>query len=279
MATVRGERHEEWPDAGLWQTRRMTWTTCRVTGMLVLICATATVPPRALAAEPARVAKGAQAEVQIGLCSPADRIVRALDLRPGGAPITVWQFDDAELTLFGRGLRLRLRVGGEGRSVLTLKAADQDCARLDPGLVPAAEGKCEYDAYGTRLAGAVSLDRALSAEDTRDLIAGRLAPAQVLSPSQVRFLREVAGIWPLPSGLRGLGPMQVRTYRTTGKRYDVDISRLPGGEHYAEISRKVPVAHAGRTRAAMEAELSRAGVEKCADQSSQAIAKLRSLLR
>jgi hypothetical protein len=255
----------------------MNGATCKLAAMLALVLATA--PPRALAADPARVAKEARAEVQIGLCAPADRIVRVLDLHPGGAPVTVWQFDDAELTLFGHGLRLRLRVGEDGRSVFTLKVADQDCARLDPGLVPAAEGKCEYDAYGTRLAGAVSLNRRLSAETTSDLLAGRLAPAQVLSPSQVRYLRQAAGIWPLPPGLRGLGPMQVRTYHTAGRRYDVDLSQLPWGEHYAEISRKVPVADAGPARAAMESELSRAGVEMCADQSSQAIDKLRSLLR
>jgi hypothetical protein len=48
---------------------------------------------------------------------------------------------------------------------------------------------------------------------------------------------------------------------------------------YAEISRKVPVADATRMKEVMEADLSRAGVEICADQSSQAANKLRSLLR
>ena len=45
-----------------------------------------------------------------------------------------------------------------GRSVLTLKVADQDSARLDPKLVSPGEGRCEYDVYGASAAGAVSLN-------------------------------------------------------------------------------------------------------------------------
>ena len=205
--------------------------------------------------------------------------MQALDPRPRAAPIKVWLFDDAALTLFERGLRLRLRVAADNRSELTLKVANQDCARLDPKFVPQREGKCEYDAYGTSMAGAVSLTRSLDATRTNDLLAARVAPAQALSTSQITYLRDVVGLWPLPSGIRGLGPMQVRTYRTMGEPYDIDITQLPGGERYAEISRKVPLADAARTREAMETYLSRAGVEICADQSSQAANKLRSLLR
>jgi hypothetical protein len=240
--------------------------------MLAVIFATAVIAPRAGAAR-------AQAEIQIGLCAPADQIVQALDLRPRGTPIQVWQFDNAALALSGRGLRLRLRVAADGRSQFTLKVADQDCARLDPKLVPPGEGKCEYDVYGTGMAGAVSLNRSLGVGSTNDLVAGRVTPEQALGPSQIRYLREVVGVWPLPPGIRGLGPMQVRTYRSKDKRYDIDISELPGGEQYAEISRKVPAADATRTMGAMEADLTRAGVEMCADQSSQAVNKLRALLR
>ncbi len=231
------------------------------------------------AAEPRQVAKVARAEVQIALCAPPDRIVRALDLRSSGAPLTVWQFDDSALTLFARGLRLRLRVTEDGRSELTLKVADQDCSQLDPTSVPPGEGKCEYDVYGKSSAAAVSLTHRLSAKRTNDLVSGRLALAEVLSPAQSRYLREVVKIWPLPQALRGLGPMQVQTYRTKEKLYDIDMSQLPDGEKYAEISRKVPLPHATRTMAVMEADLARAGVEMCADQSSQAGNKLRSLLR
>ena len=220
-----------------------------------------------------------RAEIQIGLCAPAERIVQALDLRPRGTPIEVWQFDDAALVLFGHGLRLRLRMAADGRSEFTLKVANQDCARIDAKLIPPGEGKCEYDVYGTSAAGAVSLTRSLDAKSTHDLVAGRMAPAQALSVSQIGYLRETVGIWPLPPGLRALGPMQVRTYRTRGKRYDIDISQLPGGEKFAEISRKVPLTDVARTKEVMETDLSRAGVEMCADQSSQAVNKLRALLR
>ena len=230
-------------------------------------------------AENATGATQTRAEIQIGLCAPADRIVRALDLRPRGAPIEVWQFDDAALVLSGHGVRLRLRMAADGRSEFTLKVANQDCARIDAKLIPRGEGKCEYDVYGTSAAGAVSLTRSLDAKSTHDLVAGRMAPAQVLSVSQIGYLRETVGIWPLPPGLRALGPMQVRTYRTKGKPYDIDISQLPGGEKFAEISRKVPLTDVARTKEVMEIDLSRAGVEMCADQSSQAVNKLRALLR
>jgi len=257
----------------------MTRTTRHATALVAMVFATAVAPTRAAAAEPLPGAKGAQAEIQFGLCAPTERIVQALDLRPRGTPIDVWQFDDAMLTLFGRGVRLRLRVAADGRSEFTLKVADQDCARLERGVVPSGEGKCEYDVYGTSMAGTVSLTRRLGAESTNELIAGRVAPAQVLSRSQIRYLREVARIWPLPPGIRALGPMHVRTFRTPDKLYDIDISQLPGGTQYAEISRKVAVADATRTKEVLEADLSRAGIEICADQSSQAANKLRSLLR
>jgi hypothetical protein len=119
----------------------------------------------------------------------------------------------------------------------------------------------------------------LDAKSTSDLLSGRIMPAQALSAAQIRYLREMAGIWPLPPGIGALGPMQVRTYRTKGKRYDVDISQLPSGERFAEISRKVPLTDAMRAKEVMEADISNAGVAMCADQSSQAGRKLRSLLR
>jgi hypothetical protein len=234
--------------------------------------------PQAGAAEAAD-GRRAQAEIQIGLCSPVDQIVRALDLRPRGAPIEVWQFDDAALTLFGRGLRLRLRVGADDRSEFTLKVADQECARVDARLIPPGEGKCEYDVYASVTSGTVSLSRNLDATSTKDLVAGRIAPARALSASQIRYLRRMSGNWPLPDGIRALGPIHVRTYRTSGKMYDVDISQLPDGERFAEISRKVPLSDAIRAKEVMEADLSKAGVAMCADQSTQAGTKLRSLLR
>jgi hypothetical protein len=254
----------------------MTRTMCNATAMLVMIFATTVIAPRASAVQAQKVT---QAEIEIGLCAPADRIAQALNLHPRGTPIKVWQLDDDSLSLFARGLRLRLRVAADGRSEFTLKVADQDCARVDPKLILPGEGKCECDVHGTRTAGTVSLTRSLGSKSTNDLLPGRIALAQALSVSQIRYLRETLGIRPLPPGIRALGPMQVRTYRTKGKLYDIYISRLPGGEEYAEISRKVPLTDATRTKELMEADLSRAGVEMCADQYSQAGEKLRTLLR
>jgi hypothetical protein len=222
---------------------------------------------------------GMRAEVQIGMCSPIDAITRNLKLGPPRASLTVWQFDDPALSLFARGIRLRLRVAANGRSVLTLKVADQDCANIDSRRIPPGEGKCEYDVYGEHAAGAVSLDVGLDAKRTGDLISGRAAPADSLSAAQEAYLRDVEGIWPLPSEIRALGPMQVETYRTKDRRYDIDISRLPGGERFAEISRKVSLGDAPRDMRAMEAELAKAGIEACPDRSSPALAKLRALER
>jgi hypothetical protein len=244
-----------------------------------MILATAAVPTRAAAAKAPSGTREAQAEIQIGLCSPPEQILKRLDLRPRGAPITVWQFDDPALTLFADGVRLRLRVAADGGSELTLKVANQDCAGLERGVVPSGEGKCEYDVYDASMSGTVSITRHLDAKSTSELVAGRVAPEQVLNQSQARYLREVVRIWPLPPEIRALGPMRVQTYRTPDKLYDIDVSELPGGIQYAEISRKVPAADAVRLKEAMAADLSRAGVEPCADQSSQAGNKLRSLLR
>ena len=243
-----------------------------------MIFATIAAESRATAAEAPFSAEGTRAEIQIGLCAPPDQIVHKLDARPRGDPIKVWHFDDTRLTLAARGLRLRLRVAADGRSEITLKVTNQDCGQVDSKLVPPGEGKCEYDVYGTNVAGVVSLTRRLGEKSTNDLIAGRVTPGQVLSQSQIRYLREVVGIWPLPSGIGSLGPMQVQIFRTKDKHYEIDISKLPGGEQYGEISRKVPFADVTRTKAAMTAYVERAGIEMCADQSSQAANKLRYLL-
>ena len=104
----------------------------------------------------------ARVEIQIGVCDEPEHIVRALDLKPRGAPVETWLFDDAGLALFGRGLRLRLRLS-ERDAELTLKAAIADCKSLSVAHVPADQGKCEYDVHGTIINSAVSLRRSLDA--------------------------------------------------------------------------------------------------------------------
>src|SRR5438046_6669637 len=159
----------------------MTRIKRNATAMQAMLFAMAVAQPRVTAAEPTPGAKGAGAEIQIGLCAPASDIVQALDLRPLGAPITVWQFDDAALSLFARGLRLRLRVAADGRSVFTLKVADQDCVRLDPTLVPPGEGKGAYDDDGKSKAGAVSLNLTSDARSHNTLPARAPTPHIVLT--------------------------------------------------------------------------------------------------
>ena len=216
-------------------------------------------------------------DIQFSLCDAPAQVERALDLRRKGSPVNVWLFDDAALGLFARGLRLRLRETKRGAE-LTLKAADQDCASLPPEALPAGEGKCEYDQHGAKIAGALSLTRALDTRTAQALAAGREPLAGQLSGAQKHFLQGVPGAWPLPPDIRVLGPTRVVSYRTQGKRYAVDVSELPGGERFIEISRKVARTDSVSAHDQFVADLDKAGVAVCADQSAQAINKLRALM-
>jgi hypothetical protein len=226
-------------------------------------------------------ATAARVDVQMSLCEAPGTVEQALALKPRGKPIEVWLFDDPALTLYGKGLRIRLRGGehGKGGAELTLKAADQDCAHLPEGALPPGEGKCEYDRHGDKVAGALSLSRKLDRRTANDLLAKRVSVATVLSPAQTHLLQATKGAWPLASDLRALGPTRVRSYRAKGTGYAVDISTLPGGEHFIEISTKVPLAEQAAVHAQMLADLAQAGVAVCADQSAQAGNKLEALLK
>lgn len=219
-----------------------------------------------------------QAEIQIALCSEPEQIVQALDLAPRERSGQTWLFDDDALTLFGRDLRFRVRASESGNE-LTLKAAVDDCANVPRALIPPKRGKCEHDVHGDKVTAAVSLSTHLYDSDTRKLLSGRLALGDALSAPQVRYLTEAAKLWPLPPAIRPLGPIEVTSYRARDKPYDVDVSRLPSGERFVEISRKVPLADAATARSSFDDDLARRGVTVCADQSAQAVNKLRALLR
>jgi hypothetical protein len=227
-----------------------------------------------LAGMGAAAAPDARAEVQINLCAAPADIARRLQLGPAGT-LESWYFDSADLALSARGFVVRLRTG-DGAPSLTLKAADQDCAAVKPELLPRGEGKCEYDFHGPHPKGAVSLSRDLSREAARELIDGRLALEQALSPAQIRFL-QAAGSWPLPAGLQRMGPVAIRAYRRADAKYVVEAWTLPGGEPFVEISEKARLAGAPAVLSRLEAMLDRAGVARCADQSSQARRKLEAM--
>jgi hypothetical protein len=216
-----------------------------------------------------------RAEIQVALCEPVAALEHKLDLRPRGAPYETWLFDDGALALLDRGIRLRLRVRADGGE-LTLKVAKQDCSKLASGAIPPGEGKCEIDVHGDVAEGAVSLSKTLDAAGTRSLVAGNVDVATSLSDAQVRFLRDVAKSWPLPADLRPLGPIANRVY--AAKRYDVDVSTLPDGQGYAEISDKVPLERMKKARQKLERYLAHADVKVCADQAGQAAAKMKRLL-
>jgi hypothetical protein len=230
-----------------------------------------------VAGGPAAAAPAAQLDLQFSLCASPAEVQRALALEPRGVPFDVWLFDNPALDLLNHGLRIRLRGAGTKSKELTLKLAAQDCANLPP--LPRGEGKCEYDSHGTTVSGSLSLTSKLAASRANALLAGKLALADVLSPTQQSALRNAPGVWPLPTDLRALGPTRVSAYRSGDKAYQVDVSELPGGERFIEISRKVALSDAGPARERFEADLAKAAVEVCADQSAQAVNKLRALLK
>jgi hypothetical protein len=226
---------------------------------------------------PAAAAPEAQLDLQFSLCTSPAEVQRALALEQRGAPFEVWLFDNPALELLNHGLRIRLRGAGTKSKELTLKLAAQDCSKLPP--LPRGEGKCEYDSHDTTISGSLSLTRKLAAGRANALLAGQLALADVLSPTQLSALRNAPGGWPLPADLRALGPTRVSAYLSGDKAYQVDISELPGGERFIEISRKVALSDAEPARRRFEADLAKSGVDVCADQSAQAVNKLRALLR
>jgi hypothetical protein len=224
----------------------------------------------------ATAAFGQPAEVQINLCSEPGAIIKGLDLRADDRLREAWYFETAGLALFQRGIVLRLRLA-DRKPELTLKVAGQDCARVDPALLPRGEGKCEYDLHGADFKGAVSLSRRLDEAAVRELLDGRTPVGKVLSEAQIRYLRERLSAWPLPPDVAPLGPVHVRAYRPPDRRFIVEMWQLPDGERYVEISLKTQFEEAERRRSELETALARAGVAVCADQSSQAGAKLRVL--
>jgi hypothetical protein len=228
-----------------------------------------------LAAAPLQAAPEARAEVQINLCAASDVVVRALNLRPAES-FESWYFESPGRVHNKRGYVFRLRTGGSGPQ-LTLKVAGQDCAKVKPELLESSDAKCEYDLHGAKPAGAVSITRSLSPELSRALVDGKAALADLLSPAQVRYL-EATGGWPLASDIKRLGPVRVRAYRTTAQKFVVEAWTLPGDERFVEISQKTPLTSAAALQADLEAMLDRASVPRCADQSSQAAAKLDAML-
>ena len=219
-----------------------------------------------------------RAEIQVNLCGDPARIIERLQLKAHASVRAVWYFDTPDLALRARGIVFRLRDNREGAD-LTLKAAGQECATVPSALLPRAEGKCENDWHGTHVQGAVSLSRRLDSTDAMALREGPAALAAALSASQVRFLRERLGAWPLPPGIGALGPVTLQEYRPQQGAYTVEVWTVPPATTFVEISQKSADASAARVRDELLARLARANVEVCADQSSRADDKLEQLRR
>lgn len=227
-----------------------------------------------------------RAEIQINLCSDPAQVVRALDLRPkADAPTRVWFFDTRALTLYDRGLRLRLRETGGARSELTLKAGGRDCSRVAPGQLKRHD-KCEADLHGERLDDTLSLTRRLDGHQQELLLAPGASAGKALSEALGQVLSKVqrdllGGQASAPDGaalppeLVRLGPATVRAYDRRGEDVVVEVWTLPTGQQFVEISRKVERDAALPGRARLLERLRSAGLAPCADQDSQARNKLR----
>jgi len=219
-----------------------------------------------------------RAEIQINLCASPTAIIQELALHPDGeVPTEAWYFDTPSLEFARRGLVFRLRQGDRSPE-LTLKVANQDCMDIKPRTMVKDAGKCEYDNHGAVFSGAVSLSNALDAESARALTAGRLPLENALSPLQVAYLRDVVAAWPLVSGIRPLGPAQIRQYRAKKADFDVNVWTLPAGETDIELSEKTSFKKVLDRRAELLAMLSRSGIALCPDQAGQGVKRLRILL-
>jgi hypothetical protein len=246
----------------------------RPPALLLTSCCLALAATAADAAAPPE----AGAEVQINLCSEPDAIARALELAPSGKPREAWYFDNAALDHFGKGAVFRLRTGA-GTQELTLKAANQDCAKVPAALLPKGAAKCEYDVHGSSVVGAVSLTRTLDPAQARKLLDSPAELPDLLSEAQVRYLREGLSAWPLASGMQRLGPARIESWRAAGKHYVVEVWSLPSGKRYIEMSQKTDAGNARRLQARLLDMLAAHGLRACPDQNSMAGEKLADYLR
>lgn len=232
--------------------------------------------PMALAVQ--QDASEPRAEIQINLCARPQDVVKGLALQADEAgPTEVWYFDTPGLEFIRRGLVFRLRRG-DRTPELTLKVASQDCTQIKPAWIPKGEGKCEYDNHGALFSGTVSLMHALDEKTAQALMAGRLPLEKALGPAQIAYLRNVALAWPLASGIRPLGPMQIQPYRAKNASFDVAVWTLPAGETTIELSEKTAFKDVLHRRSELLEHLSRAGIALCPDQDGQGIDRLRVLL-
>lgn len=222
---------------------------------------------------------GRNAEVQINLCSTLEQAVEALKLKPVSAErYEVWYIETADLALFRKGVVVRLRIKADATE-LTLKFADQDCARISARLLPAGQSKCEYDVRSGLGTGAVSISKRLDDAQVQTLVEDPTALTAVLSPAQIEYLHQIDGAWPLPPPLKRMGPARVQPYRRKGHDYVVEAWQFPSGWRFLEISQKARLADAPDVNRDLEARLARHQVAMCADQGSPARAKLEDLLR
>ena len=220
-----------------------------------------------------------RAEIQINLCARPQDVVKGLALQTDEAgPTEVWYFDTPGLDYSRRGLVFRLRRG-DRKPELTLKVAGQDCTQIKRTWLPKGEFKCEYDNHGALFSGTVSLMHTLDDKAAQALMVGRVPLEKALGPAQSAFLSDVVSSWPLRSGIRPIGPMQIQSYRTRNASFDVAVWTLPAGETYIELSEKAAFKDVLHHRAELLEHLSHAGIATCPDQAGQGLERLGVLLK
>jgi hypothetical protein len=124
----------------------------------------------------------------------------------------------------------------------------------------------------------VSISQVLDESQVRGLLAGQVALADLLSPAQVSYMREVVAVWPIPSGLKNLGPAQIETYHRKGKPFVVELWQFPSGRSDLKISQKSRLEDARHIQSKLEEMLERKKVKLCPDQGALAAGRLKDLL-
>ena len=194
-------------------------------------------------------------------------------LVPRGPAYETWLFDDPRCRCSPAASACGCacsRRGGE----LTLKIADAGLpARWPRTCCRRAKASASTTSMPRRSRAPCRSTRTLDAATAARWWRARARLPQALGRAQVHYLREVAPrVDPLPAGLRPLGPIANRVWRTRDDRYDVDDQHAARRRALPWRSRiKVPLERVGRAAQTALTPISRGAVSTvCADQAGQA---------
>lgn len=150
----------------------------------------------------------------------------------------IYFIDTKKLSLFEQNILLRVRVGSEDNSDVTVKQrpADKD---FDWSEYEEEDFKCEADIAKTKKVTSCSLKNDIADEDLEYVVDGDDSIKSLLNKSQKTLLEEleIDINW---SQVKLLGPITSTAWdiRHDRKEFSVEVWKLKGGETFLEISRK-----------------------------------------